>query len=73
MADKYQDRREAKAAAYRSPVNPFPEGSRLHRYFISARKYHDQMEDAFRDLETVYGTIGTRRTTAILPHDGEKP
>lgn len=62
MADKYQDRRDAKAAAYRSADNPFAEGTRLHRHFIKARQHHDNMEDAFRDLETVYGPIGQRLT-----------
>ena len=71
MGDKYQDRREAKAAAYRSATNPFPDGTRLHRYFIKARQHHDYMEDCFRDLEQVYGTIGTRRSETVANGDGK--
>jgi hypothetical protein len=58
---KYDDRRAAKEEAYKGADNPFPEGSRLHRYFIKARKHIENMDAIFRDLEHVYGTIGQRR------------
>lgn len=37
-ARKLADRRQARAAAYRSEVNPFEAGTRLWRYFIAARR-----------------------------------
>lgn len=58
---KRMDRAEAKKAAYRTAVNPFPEGTRLWRYFIAARKHHDSMEARFRDLELVYGPVAPMR------------
>jgi hypothetical protein len=58
-----QDRVAAKEAAYASPVNPFPEGTRRHRYFVKARQHYENMEAAFRDLEQVYGPIGGRIRT----------
>jgi hypothetical protein len=73
MADKYEDRRTAKAAAYRSADNPFELGTRLHRYFIKAREHHDKMEVAFRDLEHVYGTIGTPRMQRYWSHAAVRP
>lgn len=61
MSAKQDDRKAAKAAAYREASNPFPEGTRLHRYFIKARQHIANMDAAFRDLEQVYGTIGHKR------------
>jgi hypothetical protein len=61
---KSDDRKAAKAAAYKGPINPFGEGTRLHRYFIKARQHVEGMDAAFCDLEQVYGTIGTRRSLA---------
>jgi hypothetical protein len=62
VSTKQDDRKTAKAAAYAGPVNPFPEETRLHRYFIKARQHVENMDAAFRDLEQVYGPMGTRRT-----------
>jgi len=59
MKAKSIDRAIANAAAYSGPENPFPEGSRLWRYFRSARQHYEDIEARFRDLESVYGPAGT--------------
>lgn len=58
---KRTDRAAAKDAAYKGSENPFPEGSRRHRYFISYRRFVETMDAAFRDLEQVYGPMGQKR------------
>lgn len=60
-ANKLADRRSARAAAYRLSENPFPEGTRLHRYFVAARRHIDMMEGRVAELEEVYGSLGTRK------------
>lgn len=49
------DSQAAKDAAYRSPVNPFEEGTRRHRLFGKWRHHHDCMEADFADLAMAYG------------------
>lgn len=61
MPAKYDDRIAAKQAAYKSADNPFPDDTRLHRYFIKARQHVENMDAAFRELEQAYGPIGVRR------------
>jgi hypothetical protein len=62
VAAKVRDRRAARAAAYKYlPTNPFPDGSRLHRYYIKACRHRDNMDALVRDLESVYGPIVTPR------------
>jgi len=60
-ANKRADRRTARDAAYRESENPFPEGTRLHRYFITARQHVEMMDGRMAELEQVYGPIGTVR------------
>ena len=62
VSAKRADRTAARAAAYRTDVNPFAEGTRLHRYFEKALQHRLNMDAVFRDLEEVYGPIGVRRT-----------
>lgn len=72
-AAKKADRLAAQRAAYKGPTNPFKEGSRLYRYFIKARQHFENMEAIFRDLESVYGHIGTRlHTDAQHGHEGNQ-
>jgi len=61
-ANKLADRRIAREAAYRGSVNPFPEGTRLYRYFIKARQHVDNMDSVVRELEMGYGFPGPAET-----------
>jgi len=56
---KASDRRQAREASYRYLNNPYPEGSRLARYFDKAKQHKENMDAQFDELEDVYGTIGT--------------
>lgn len=57
-----RDRAAAREAAYKYlSDSPFPVGSRLHRYYVKACQHRDNMDAIFRDLESVYGPIGTPR------------
>jgi len=57
-ANKRADRRTAREAAYRMSENPFPEGTRLHRYFVTARRHVEVMDGRMSELEQVYGPLG---------------
>jgi len=57
-ANKLADRRTAREAAYRGSENPFPEGTRLHRYFVKARQHVGHMDSVVRELELGYGFQG---------------
>jgi hypothetical protein len=61
-ANKRSDRRTAREAAYRGSENPFPEGTRLHRYFVAARQHVEMMDGRLSELEHVYGFVGTRKS-----------
>lgn len=63
---KQRDRAAARAAAYQYlPANPFPAGSRLHRYYAMACQHRDNMDGVFREMEMAYGHIGTPRVPTV--------
>jgi len=59
-ANKLQDRRIARAAAYGTDACPFEAGSRLARYYATARQRVDNMNAIERDLASVYGPLPPR-------------
>lgn len=57
----YAERAQAREAAYKYVNNPYPEGTRLARFFDKAKQHKATMDAHFDDLEEVYGFIGTEK------------
>ena len=61
-SDAYKaDKEAAHDAEMHLQNNPFEPGTRRHRMFEKRRRYSDNINQRFEELETVYGSIGTPR------------
>lgn len=57
----YAERAQARDAAFKYVNNPFPEGTRIARFFEKAKKHNAAIDAAFDDMEEVYGVFATKR------------
>lgn len=57
----YAERAKARDAAFRYVNNPFPDGTRIARFFDKAKKHKESMDAVFDDMEEVYGVFATKR------------
>lgn len=55
------DKAAAAEAEQRLNNNPFEPGTRRHRMFETRRNHSNLMDCRFRELEIVYGSLGTPR------------
>lgn len=55
------DRQLAREAAYKYANNPFEDGTRLARLYEKEKIAKLKIDSMFDDLETVYGSLGTKK------------